>query len=229
MQEKASNERKSKARILFAEDDDSIASGLVYAMEQEGYIVTHCGDVAAAFQKIRESGFDLALLDLQLPDGGGKEIGQAMKTRHVPVIYLTVTDDEDEIVASLEEGAADYITKPFRLRELLARVRKALQEEKDPPQILKIGEALIDKGAGKVYVGGEAAALTALEYRLLLIFAENHDILLTREQLLERIWDIGGDFVEDNTLTVYVRRLRQKLGDAVHITTVRGIGYRVDQ
>ena len=229
MQEKASNEKKRKARILFAEDDDSIASGLVYAIEQEGYIVTYCGDVAAAFQKIRESGFDLALLDLQLPDGGGKEIGQAMKTRHVPVIYLTVTDDEDEIVASLEEGAADYITKPFRLRELLARIRKALQEEKDPPQILKIGEALIDKGAGKVYVGGEAAALTALEYRLLLIFAENQDILLTREQLLERIWDIGGDFVEDNTLTVYVRRLRQKLGDAVHITTVRGIGYRVDQ
>ena len=229
MQEKAFDEKKSKARILFVEDDNSIASGLVYAMEQEGYIVTHCGDVAAALQKIRESGFDLALLDLQLPDGGGKEIGQAMKTRHVPVIYLTVIDDEDEIVASLEDGAADYITKPFRLRELLARIKKALQEEKDPPQILRIGEALIDKDAGKVYVGGETAALTALEYRLLLIFAENQDILLTREQLLERIWDIGGDFVEDNTLTVYVRRLRQKLGDAVHITTVRGIGYRVDQ
>lgn len=229
MQEKAFDEKKSKARILFVEDDNSIASGLVYAMEQEGCIVTHCGDVAAALQKIRESGFDLALLDLQLPDGGGKEIGQAMKTRHVPVIYLTVIDDEDEIVASLEDGAADYITKPFRLRELLARIKKALQEEKDPPQILRIGEALIDKDAGKVYVGGETAALTALEYRLLLIFAENQDILLTREQLLERIWDIGGDFVEDNTLTVYVRRLRQKLGDAVHITTVRGIGYRVDQ
>ncbi len=229
MQEKASNEKKSKARILFVEDDDAIASGLAYAMEQEGYIVVHCGDVAAAFQKIRESGFDLALLDLQLPDGGGKEIGGAMKTRHVPVIYLTVIDDEDEIVASLEDGAADYITKPFRLRELLARIKKALQEEKDPPQVLRIGEALIDKDAGKVYVGGETATLTALEYRLLLIFAENQDILLTREQLLERIWDIGGDFVEDNTLTVYVRRLRQKLGDAVHITTVRGIGYRVDQ
>lgn len=229
MQEKASNEKKSKPRILFVEDDDAIASGLAYAMEQEGYIVVHCGDVAAAFQKIRESGFDLALLDLQLPDGGGKEIGGAMNTRHVPVIYLTVIDDEDEIVASLEDGAADYITKPFRLRELLARIKKALQEEKDPPQILRIGEALIDKDAGKVYVGGATAALTALEYRLLLIFAENQDILLTREQLLERIWDIGGDFVEDNTLTVYVRRLRQKLGDAVHITTVRGIGYRVDQ
>lgn len=229
MQEKASNEKKSKPRILFVEDDDAIASGLAYAMEQEGYIVVHCGDVAAAFQKIRESGFDLALLDLQLPDGGGKEIGGAMNTRHVPVIYLTVIDDEDEIVASLEDGAADYITKPFRLRELLARIKKALQEEKDPPQTLRIGEALIDKDAGKVYVGGETAALTALEYRLLLIFAENQDILLTREQLLERIWDIGGDFVEDNTLTVYVRRLRQKLGDAVHITTVRGIGYRVDQ
>lgn len=214
--------------ILFVEDDHSIASGLVYVMEKEGYAVTHCKDVTTALRKAKELHFDLALLDMQLPDGLGKEIGQTMKTCHTPVIYLTIVDDEEEIVRSLEDGAADYITKPFRTRELLARIKRTLQEEKSASQILKIGEAVIDADAGKVFVGEQLITLTALEYRLLLIFAANQATLLTREQLLERIWDIGGDFVEDNTLTVYVKRLRQKLGDAVHITTVRGIGYRVD-
>lgn len=215
-------------RILFVEDDRSIASGLVYVMEKEGYAVTHCKDAATALRRAKEMQFDLALLDMQLPDGSGREIGQAMKTCRTPVIYLTIVDEEEEIVRSLEDGAADYITKPFRTRELLARIKRTLQEEKSAPQILKIGEAVIDADAGKVYVGEQLITLTALEYRLLLIFAANQAALLTREQLLERIWDIGGDFVEDNTLTVYVKRLRQKLGDAVRITTVRGIGYRVD-
>lgn len=215
-------------RILFVEDDRSIASGLVYVMEKEGYAVTHCKDAATALRRAKEMQFDLALLDMQLPDGSGREIGQVMKTCHTPVIYLTIVDEEEEIVQSLEDGAADYITKPFRTRELLARIKRTLQEEKSAPQILKIGEVVIDADAGKVFVGEELITLTALEYRLLLIFAANQAALLTREQLLERIWDIGGDFVEDNTLTVYVKRLRQKLGDAVRITTVRGIGYRVD-
>ena len=134
------------------EDDSSIAAGLSYALEKEGYLVTLCRKISQAFEEIKTVHFDLALLDMQLPDGLGKEIGQKL-----------------------------------------------------------------------------LAELTALEYRLLLIFAENQSILLTREQLLERIWDISGDFVEDNTLTVYVKRLRKKLGDAVQISTVRGIGYRVDQ
>lgn len=214
--------------ILFVEDDAAIASGLCYAMEQEGYQVTHCKNVAAALRKIGEMHFDLALLDMQLPDGLGKEIGQEMKARQIPVIYLTIVDDEDEIVGALEEGAADYITKPFRLREVLARIKRNLQEVREEPNILKLHGVLIDVGAGKVYIGERQVILTALEYRLLLIFAENRGILLTREQLLERIWDIGGEFVENNTLTVYVRRLRQKLEGALSITTVRGIGYRVD-
>ena len=228
MQERIADKEKYTAHILFAEDDDSIAAGLVYAMEEEGYRVTRCKDAVSALRKIKEQSFDLALLDMQLPDGSGKEIGQAAKNRCTPVIYLTVVDDEDRIVESFEEGAADYITKPFRLRELLARIKKALQKEREPSGMLKLGEAVIDREAGKVYIGDREVTLTALEYRLLLIFAENRSVLLTREQLLERIWDIGGDFVEDNTLTVYVRRLRQKLKDAVEITTVRGIGYRVD-
>lgn len=218
-----------KKHILFVEDDNSIALGLIYAMEQEGYAVAHCKDVAAAQKKIEEMHFDLALLDMQLPDGLGKEVGQAARASHIPVIYLTIVDGEEEIVHSLEDGAADYIIKPFRLRELLARIKRTLRDEKETSQILKIGEAVIDREAGKVYIGDRRVTLTALEYRLLLIFAENQRILLTRGQLLERIWDIGGDFVEDNTLTVYVKRLREKLGDAVCITTVRGIGYRVDQ
>lgn len=214
--------------ILFVEDDTSIASGLIYAMEQEGYRVTHCKEAYAALEKTKGTPFDLALLDMQLPDGSGKEIGRLMEALQIPVIYLTVVDDEEEIVEALETGAADYITKPFRLREVLARIKRNLQGEGESSPLLKLGGVSIDADAGKVFAGDVPVALTALEYRLLLIFAQNQGILLTREQLLERIWDIGGEFVEDNTLTVYVKRLRQKLGEAFSVTTVRGIGYRVD-
>lgn len=215
-------------QILFVEDDNGIAAGLVYAMENEGYVVVHCREIAAALIKTKEQHFDLALIDMQLPDGTGREVANVLRRLGTPVIYLTIVDDEDEIVRSLEGEAADYITKPFRLRELLVRIKRNLPEEKKASKILKIGKVVIDPEAGKVYRGEVPVLLTALEYRLLLIFAENRSVLLTREQLLERIWDISGDFVEDNTLTVYVKRLREKLGDAVHITTVRGIGYRVD-
>lgn len=217
-----------KRHILFLEDDNTIASGLIYAMEEEGYRVTHCKSVTAAREEINRAQFDLALLDMQLPDGLGKEIGGLLKKLQTPVIYLTIVDDENEIVDALDEGAADYITKPFRLRELLARIKRTFDRDGEESRMLKIGGAVVDPEAGKVYVGERQIALTALEYRLLLIFAENRSVLLTREQLLERIWDIGGDFVEDNTLTVYVKRLREKLEGAVSITTVRGIGYRVD-
>ena len=168
------------------------------------------------------------IADMQLPDGSGKEIALQLKPCNTPIIYLTIVDDEDEIVKSLEDGAKDYMTKPFRMRELLARIKKALNEEKENGDILNIGEAVIDVSAGKVFINKQLIPLTALEYRLLLIFAQNKSVLLKREQILERIWDISGNFVEDNTLTVYVKRLREKLGDGVSITTVRGIGYRVD-
>lgn len=214
--------------ILVVENDVSIAAALQYALEKEGYRATLCKTIADALQQADRHSFDLALLDLQLPDGIGRTIASKLKPLHIPIIYLTVVDDEDEIVRSLEDGAADYMTKPFRMRELLARIKKALHE-KGGGEILKIGEAVIDVEAGRVYIGEREIGLTALEYRLLLIFAQNQAILLKREQILERIWDISGNFVEDNTLTVYVKRLREKLGTAVSITTVRGIGYRVDQ
>ena len=216
-------------KILMVEDDSSIAAGLSYALEKEGYLVTLCRKISQAFEEIKTVHFDLALLDMQHPDGLGKEIGQKLLAEQTQVIYLTVVDDEDEIVRTLEDGAADYITKPFRMRELMVRIKRTLNIKTEEQQVMRIGEAVIDANAGKVFVKDQQISLTALEYRLLLIFAENQSILLTREQLLERIWDISGDFVEDNTLTVYVKRLRKKLGDAVQISTVRGIGYRVDQ
>lgn len=214
--------------ILIVEDDISISAGLTYALEKEGYHTAHCSNITDARKKTAALHFGLALLDMQLPDGFGREIARILKACNTPVIYLTVVDDEDEIVKSLEDGAADYITKPFRMRELLARIKKALHEEKENGGILQIGDAVIDAEAGRVFIDNQVIPLTALEFRLLLIFAQNKSVLLKREQILERIWDISGNFVEDNTLTVYVKRLREKLGDAVSITTVRGIGYRVD-
>ncbi len=212
--------------ILVVEDDASLSAALVYALEKEGYRTTHCRNISDAMRETSTADFDLAVLDMQLPDGSGREIASALKSADIPVLYVTVVDDEDEIVRSFDDGAADYITKPFRMRELLARIKKALHE-KSNSEILKMGEAVIDVEARKVRIRDREISLTALEYRLLLIFAQNQSVLLKREQILERIWDISGNFVEDNTLTVYVKRLREKLGDAVSITTVRGIGYRV--
>lgn len=215
--------------ILLVEDDYMIASGLVYALEHEGYAPVHCKDVKTAYEAIQTNQFDLAILDMQLPDGTGFTISQKLKNTNTPVIFLTIVDDENKIVQAFESGADDYITKPFRLRELLARVKRTfnIRSGKNKPDFLSVGNVTIDPIAGKVWIGTEPVDLTALEYRLLLVFASNKSQLLSRKQLLENIWDYEENFVEDNTLTVYIKRLREKLGDAVTIETVRGIGYRV--
>lgn len=217
-------------RILLVEDDLMIASGLVYALEQEQYAPFHCQDVNTACRTIETERFDLAILDLQLPDGTGFEISQKLKNTTTAIIFLTIVDDENKIVQAFENGAADYITKPFRLRELLARVKRTLNSGAgaNQSQLVTLGKANIDTAAGKVFIGTAPVELTALEYRLLLTFAANQSQLLTRTQILESIWDNGGNFVEDNTLTVYIKRLRQKLGDAISIETVRGVGYRAN-
>lgn len=217
-------------RILLVEDDPTIASGLMYAFEKEGYEAIHCKDIKSALAKIEIERFHLAILDMQLPDGSGILVSEKLNKTDTAIIFLTIVDDENEIVRSFEQGAADYITKPFRLRELLARIKRTLDAggNKDSSQLLTIGEATIDTISGKVYIGASQIELTALEYRLLLIFATNKSVLLTRAQILEKIWDSSGNFVEDNTLTVYIKRLREKLGEAVHIETVRGMGYRAD-
>jgi DNA-binding response OmpR family regulator len=217
-------------RVLLLEDDDLIAAGLVYALQNEGYGVVHCRNVEKAKEEVGKQSFQMAILDMRLPDGSGFDVSEKLKGKNTPIIFLTVEDDEEKIVKAFDEGAADYVTKPFRIKEFLARVKRGIRKEAgEEHEILRIGEVEIDTDAGKVTAKGKPVELTALEYRVLQIFAANPSKLLTRTQILDRIWDIDGNFVEDNTLTVYVKRLREKLGDAIHIETVRGMGYRVDQ
>ena len=216
-------------KLLLLEDDTMIASGIMYALNNEGYEVIHCRDVQSASEQIKSQSFNLAILDMQLPDGNGFDVSVKLKNTDTPIIFLTIVDDEEKIVKAFEEGADDHVVKPFRIRELLARVKRTLQKQAGANQdVMVVGKVAIHMDAGKVYVDGRQLELTALEYRLLLIFAMNQSKLLTRTQILEKIWDVDGNFVEDNTLTVYVKRLREKLGDAIHIETVRGMGYRVD-
>ena len=219
------------SRILLVEDDTMIASGILYALETEGYETNHATGIKDAGSLIEYYNFDLAIIDMQLPDGTGFDVSEIFKNNATSVIFLTVVDDENTIVRAFDEGAQDYIVKPFRIRELLARVRRILSvniKNGEKENIIYMGHAAIHTEEAKVYVNDKSIELTALEYRLLLIFASNKGILLTRQQILDKIWDADGNFVEDNTLTVYVKRLREKLGEAIHIETVRGMGYRVD-
>ena len=218
------------SNILLVEDDTMIASGITYALEMEGYEVCYAETIDNAYKMIEKKKPDLAILDMQLPDGSGFEVSRNLINMHTIVIFLTVVDDENTIVKAFDEGAVDYIVKPFRIRELLARVRSALSNRNNQAgknNIIQIGQVEINIDEAKAYANGKNIELTALEYRLLLIFANNQGVLLSRQQILNKIWDIDSNFVEDNTLTVYVKRLRQKLGELVTIETVRGMGYRV--
>jgi two-component system, OmpR family, response regulator VicR len=216
--------------ILLVEDDAIIASGLVYALERDGYAVVHTASVKEAASAALKNKFDLAILDMQLPDGTGFDVRERLKNTETAIIYLTIVDDEGNIVRAFDGGADDYITKPFRLREFLARVKRTLNahDGKERSSVLTLGGITIDTAARKAHINGNLLDLTALEYRLLLTFASNKGQTLTRSQILESIWDSAGNFVEDNTLTVYIKRLREKVGDAVYIETVRGLGYRAD-
>lgn len=220
--------------ILLVEDDKNIVMGLEYTLRQEGYHVIVCGDAAQAQKAVAQAQFNLALLDLSLPDGSGYDICRSIKARSdVPVVFLTARDDEPSVVMGLDMGADDYIAKPFRIRELLSRLRTVLRraektdEPKDELQLLNI---TISTRQARVTKNGVDIALTALEYRLLLTLAVNSGQVLSRMQLLEGIWDIAGDFVSDNTLTVYIKRLREKIEDDPQnprlIHTVRGLGYK---
>lgn len=228
-----------KINILFVEDDDIISSGLSYTFESEGYAVTHCENVQSAVKEIVLKTFDIAVLDISLPDGNGFEICKAIKEKEpaMPVIFLTAVDDESNTVKGLEMGADDYITKPFRVKELIARIKAVLRRvsarNTNTPEsngIFFINDVEIHASKCKVYKGGEEIALTSLEYRLLLMLARNRGQILSRNRLLEVLWDSAGGFVNDNTLTVCIKRLREKLGDDSHepkiIETVRGLGYR---
>mgnify|MGYP003440298746 FL=1 len=228
-------------KIFLVEDDKTIATGLEYSLQQEGFETILCHNAESAKRVISEQldEIDLCLFDLSLPDGSGYELCEAVKKRgDKPVIFLTALDDEVNVVMGLDMGADDYITKPFRIRELLSRIKSVFRRyNKQATAQLKtnieIENVRINTLEGKVYKNGEEVLLTALEYRLLLIFANHIGQLLTRSQLLDRIWDVAGDFVNDNTLTVYIKRLREKLEDNPQsptlIKTVRGMGYKVGE
>ena len=221
-------------KILFVEDDRIIASGLCYSLTQEGYFVTHCLNVESAKTMLHKNSFNLAILDLSLPDGSGYDICKIIKAKEdIPVIFLTAIDDEVNVVMGLDMGADDYITKPFRIRELLSRIKSVLRrydKTEITKTIIKFSGIKIDTTQAKVYKEANEVTLTSLEYRLLLIFANNQRQVIDRNQLLEGLWDFAGDFVNDNTLTVYIKRLREKIEDdsknPTIIKTVRGIGYK---
>lgn len=218
------------SKVLLIEDDTMIASGICYALEMEGYETCSVTKIADAKKIVLDKKFDLAMIDMQLPDGTGFDVSEMLKNTDTSIIFLTVVDDENTIVKAFDDGAQDYIVKPFRIRELLARVRRimlAKNNQTENDTVIRIGQVMIHTDEAKVYVHDSVIELTALEYRLLLIFAYNKGVLLSRQQILDKIWDIDGNFVEDNTLTVYVKRLREKLGEAIKIETVRGMGYRV--
>lgn len=226
-------------KILLVEDDKTIASGLDYSLKQDEYETIVCHNAADAKTVIIENleSVDLCLFDLSLPDGSGYELCELVKKQSdKPVIFLTALDDEVNVVMGLDMGADDYISKPFRVRELLSRIKSVLrryhkQQTIQPKNVMDIENIRINTLEGKVYKNGVEVLLTALEYRLFLIFANHIGQVLSRTQLLERIWDVAGDFVNDNTLTVYIKRLREKLEDEPQspriIKTIRGMGYKV--
>ena len=236
-------------KVLIVEDDPIIVEGLKVALSQEKYEAVAFSCVKDVLDAIGSSGevhFDVCLLDINLPDGDGYQVCKAIRERsEVPIIFLTACDDEIHTVLALEQGADDYIAKPFRIRELMARIKAVLRRSgksvsNDPENtdtsaagadIIRIGKNELNIHTGKVMREGEEIFLSAVEYRLLLTFVGSRGQLLTRQKILNDMWDNAGDFVNDNTLTVYVRRLRKKLehdGDEPVIQTVRGIGYRMD-
>lgn len=221
-------------RIFLVEDDKAIAKNLTLLLKEEGFTVIHVSSKLDASEALssNESKFDLALVDISLPDGNGFTVCTEIKEKQdVPVIFLTASGDEASVVTGLNMGADDYITKPFRPRELVARIRTALRKSGHAPSSFKIGNISIDMGSGIVKKDGIEVYLSPLEYRLLLVFINNPKSIITRSKLLDELWDAAGEFVNDNTLTVYIKRLREKIEDnpvkPSIILTVRGTGYRL--
>ena len=221
--------------ILLVEDDVTLAMGIEYSLKNEGFNVYTVGKIKDAKEKINNSYIDIILLDVNLPDGNGYELCKEIRVdSEVPIIFLTACDEEVNIVMGLDLGADDYITKPVRVRELVARInavarRKGVvsKDKEDNKIIVKDIKVLPLKY--EVYKGEEKLQLTSVEYKLLLLLIENSGNVLTRKTLLEKLWDIEGDFIEESTLTVYIKRLREKLKEDKinpYIETVRGIGYK---
>lgn len=219
-------------RILLVEDDVEIARNLARLLRAEQYAVAHAPTQRQALAMAGEAPYDLALVDISLPDGNGFAVCTAIRqTQDIPVIFLTASGDEASVVTGLNMGADDYVTKPFRPRELIARIAGALRKASRAPAAFEAGGLRVDTASGIVHKNGREVPLSALEYRLLLVFVNNPRVILTRERLLDELWDAAGEFVSDNTLTVYIKRLREKIEDEPanprFILTVRGTGYRL--
>ena len=219
--------------ILLVEDDRSIVTNLTEFLTGEGFCITSASGQTAALEILSEKQIDLVLLDVSLAEGNGFSACSAIKAQYqMPVIFLTASGDEFSTVTGFDLGADDYIAKPFRPRELISRIKNVLRLTGNTGKTVKLGEVLVDTEKGTATKKGNELYLSALEYRLLLVFINNRGIVLSRTKLLESIWDIAGEFVNDNTLTVYIKRLREKIEDdpanPTIIKTVRGLGYRLD-
>lgn len=220
-------------KILLVEDDKAIILNLTEFLNSEGFLVRVASGQSAALKVLEKEKIDLVLLDVSLAEGNGFAACSAIKAEYqTPVIFLTASVDEYSTVTGFDLGADDYIPKPFRPRELISRIKNVLRLTGSTGTVVKLGDVLVDTVKGTATKKGKDLFLSALEYRLLLVLINNRGIVLTRGKLLESIWDIAGDYVNDNTLTVYIKRLREKIEDdpqnPVIIKTVRGLGYKVD-
>lgn len=222
-------------KALMVEDDSTIAFGVKYALDQEGFNVDIAKDLESARESINNNEYNIILLDVMLPDGTGYEFCKEVRDMsEVPIIFLTACDEEVNIVMGLDIGGDDYMTKPFRVRELISRIKAVLRRRgavnDENKKILKFGNISIHTLEARIFKNNEEIYLTSVEYKLLLILAQNKNIVLSRAQILEKLWDVSYDFVNDNTLTVYIKRLREKIEDnpstPKQIITVRGLGYK---
>lgn len=219
-------------RLLLVEDDPTIIRMLTEFLTTENFHVTSVTGQRAACEELETQNPDLALVDISLADGNGFAVCAQAKELGVPVIFLTASGDEYSVVTGLDMGADDYISKPFRPRELVSRIRSVLRRAGKRQSIICLGNLVVDTNKGTVARNGQDVYLSALEYRLLLVFLNNRGQVLTRDKLLEEIWDCAGDYVGDNTLTVYIKRLREKIEadpqNPILIKTIRGLGYKLE-
>lgn len=221
-------------KILLVEDDKKIVVNLTEFLCSEGFAVTSVSGQNEAIEAAKKEKFDLVLLDVSLSDGNGYAVCSGIKaTGDIPVIFVTASDDEFSVITGLDMGADDYINKPFRPRELLSRIKSVMRRYGKNSAVMECGGLKVDTVKGTVSKDGNEVFLSALEYRLLLVFFSNRGAVLSRNRLLEDIWDIAGEFVNDNTLTVYIKRLREKVEDDPQnpeiIKTVRGLGYKLGE
>lgn len=225
-----------KNTILLLEDDADLIDGLTYSLQREGYAVDVAQTIKTAYACLHEKAYSLLLLDVTLPDGNGMDVCRFVRERdkQVPIIFLTAMDEEVNVIRGLDGGADDYITKPFKLGELCSRIRALLRRSgrdgTDCANRLISGSLTIDLLGGCASLNDRPLELTAGEYRLLCLLVRNAEQTVLRNTILDALWDSGGSFVGDNTLSVYIRRLREKIEDdpsnPEHLLTVRGFGYR---